>query len=299
MIRDKIVFSMKDKHLQERLLREVKLTLGWAVDICKSAEVTRREVQKMKKSPMEAPKTMHVVNSKWRNKESYRTKEHKPEKADKKAKKPWKCFCCGQQHDYMKCPAYRQKCGKCSVFNHFAEFCRSERSVREIVQTNDESDDEFFIDSLCIGNIERGEDEWFSEVQCNASPIHMKLDTGAATNVIPLKTYNKLEPKQRLHNLKTKLKGYGGHKVEDVGKCQIDWDQIEVCEFYVVDGRVPPILGLQACKKLGLVVRGIATVTKTIMMESLSNESKDVCEGLRCFQKPYHIELKEGAVPIK
>ena len=155
---DKIVFSMKDKHLQERLLREVKLTLGRAVDICKSAEVTRREVQTIKKSPIEAPKTVHVVNSKWRNKESYRTKEHKPEKADKKAKKPWKCFCCGQQHDYMECPAYIQKCGKCGVFNHFAEFWRREKSVREIVQMNDESDDEFLIDSLCIGNIERGED---------------------------------------------------------------------------------------------------------------------------------------------
>ena len=129
----------------------------------------------------------------------------------------------------------------------------------------------------------------------------MKLDTGAATNVIPLKTYNKLEPKPRLHNSKTKLKGYGGHKVEHVGKCQIDCkvqDQKEVCELYVVDGRVPPILELQACKKLGLVVRGIATVTKTITMESLSNKFKDVCEGLRCFQEPYHIELKEGAVPI-
>ena len=37
VIRDKIVFSIKDKHIQERLLREVKLTLKRAVDICKSS----------------------------------------------------------------------------------------------------------------------------------------------------------------------------------------------------------------------------------------------------------------------
>ena len=42
MIRDKIVFSMKDKRIQERLLREVKLKLKRAVDICKSSEVTRK-----------------------------------------------------------------------------------------------------------------------------------------------------------------------------------------------------------------------------------------------------------------
>ena len=45
MIRDKIVFAMKDKRIQERLLREVKLTLKRAVDICQSSEVTRKEVQ--------------------------------------------------------------------------------------------------------------------------------------------------------------------------------------------------------------------------------------------------------------
>ena len=33
MTRDKIVFSLKDKRIQGRLLREVKLTLKRAVDI--------------------------------------------------------------------------------------------------------------------------------------------------------------------------------------------------------------------------------------------------------------------------
>ena len=37
MIRDKIVFSMKEKGLQERLLREVDLTLKRTVDLCRSA----------------------------------------------------------------------------------------------------------------------------------------------------------------------------------------------------------------------------------------------------------------------
>ena len=44
-----------------------------AVDICKSAEVTRREVQTIKKGTIQAPKTVHVINSKSRNKETYRT----------------------------------------------------------------------------------------------------------------------------------------------------------------------------------------------------------------------------------
>ena len=74
MIRDKIVFSMKDKRIQERLLREVKLSLKRAVDICKSSEVTRKEVQTMKKGPVESTKVVYDVNSKSRVK-------HKPKPA--------------------------------------------------------------------------------------------------------------------------------------------------------------------------------------------------------------------------
>ena len=74
MIRDKIVFSMKDKCIQERLLREVKLTLKRALDICKSSEVTRKEVQTMKKGPVESTKVVYEVNSKSRV-------EHKPKSA--------------------------------------------------------------------------------------------------------------------------------------------------------------------------------------------------------------------------
>ena len=62
---------MKDKRIQERLLREVKLTLKRAVGICKSSEVTRKEVQTMKKGPVESTKVVLEVNSKLRVK-------HKP-----------------------------------------------------------------------------------------------------------------------------------------------------------------------------------------------------------------------------
>ena len=74
MIRDKIVFSMKDKRIQERLLRELKLTLKRAVDICKYSEVTRKELQTMKTGPVESTKVVYGVNSKSRIK-------HKPKHA--------------------------------------------------------------------------------------------------------------------------------------------------------------------------------------------------------------------------
>ena len=38
---DKIVFSMKEKNLQERLLCEVDLTFKRTVDLCRSAWITK------------------------------------------------------------------------------------------------------------------------------------------------------------------------------------------------------------------------------------------------------------------
>ena len=45
---------------------DVKLTLKRAVDICKSSEVTRQEVQTMKKGAVESTKVVYEVNSKSR-----------------------------------------------------------------------------------------------------------------------------------------------------------------------------------------------------------------------------------------
>ena len=66
--------NMKDKRIQERLLSEVKLTHKRAVDICIYSEVTRKEVQLMKKTPVESTKVVYEVNSKSRVK-------HKPKPA--------------------------------------------------------------------------------------------------------------------------------------------------------------------------------------------------------------------------
>ena len=60
------MFSTKDKRIQERLLKKVKLTHKRAVDIRKSSEVTRKEVQIMKKGPVESTKVVYEVNSKSR-----------------------------------------------------------------------------------------------------------------------------------------------------------------------------------------------------------------------------------------
>jgi transposase InsO family protein len=158
------------------------------------------------------------------------------------------------------------------------------------------------MDTLYVSNLDKEENEWYSVIQCNKARIKMKLDTGAGTNVLPLRMYNKLVPKPTLVNSKTMLKAYGGHKVNHIGKCEMTCRHGELeerCDFYVVDTTSPPILGLNTCNKLGLVIKGVECVTKGVTKADLLSEYKDVCEGLGCFEEEYHIELKADAVPVR
>ena len=47
MIRDKIVFSVNDERVKERLLRESDLSLARALDVCCAAETTRAQLKVM------------------------------------------------------------------------------------------------------------------------------------------------------------------------------------------------------------------------------------------------------------
>lgn len=51
MIRDKLVFSINDTRLKERLLRDNALTLHRATETCRSAELAKTQIQAMQASP--------------------------------------------------------------------------------------------------------------------------------------------------------------------------------------------------------------------------------------------------------
>ena len=51
IIRDKIVFSIQEKTLKERPLRERDLTLAKTIMLCKAAEITHKKITAMRKPP--------------------------------------------------------------------------------------------------------------------------------------------------------------------------------------------------------------------------------------------------------
>lgn len=75
MIRDKIVFSMTDRCLKERLLREPNLTLEKAIDTCRAAETSRSQIQAMCAATPE--RAVHAVHKKTEKDSQTRNKRRK------------------------------------------------------------------------------------------------------------------------------------------------------------------------------------------------------------------------------
>ena len=52
------------------------------------------------------------------------------------------------------------------------------------------------------------------------------------------------------------------------------------------------------CENLGLVTRGVKGI-EADTTESINSTYKDVCNGLGCFEEPYHIVVEQDTVPVK
>ena len=51
-------------------------------------------------------------------------------------------------------------------------------------------------------------------------------------------------------------------------------------------------------KTLDLITRGVKGV-EAVTTESINGTYKDVCNGLGCFEEPYHIVVEQDIVPVK
>ena len=134
--------------------------------------------------------------------------------------------------------------------------------MKGLVQGDERDDDQFFLDTLLIGNIEKA-DEWHAVIRCNETRVKVKLDTGAASKVIPLGTLIKVTPIPHIKPSNTVLRACGGQRVTHIGMCQLECSvngRNKQCDCYIVISESPPILGILMCENIGLITRGVKGV---------------------------------------
>ena len=131
MLRDKIVFSTSDRALKEKMLRTKDLNLAQTIDLCRSAEITRKEVQAMRTQTEKV--TLNALRKKPQQpsrslKEDHQHKQRSPHPKTRQDDRPGqtkyrasnqerykqKCTRCGYNHgiDSGDCPASGNQCKK-------------------------------------------------------------------------------------------------------------------------------------------------------------------------------------------
>lgn len=289
LVRDRVVIGITCKSLQERMLRESKLTLTMACDMCKAAESTATQVQVINGSENTAEPVQAVFTMK-------------------------NCKRCGTKHPINKCPAFQQKCEKCHKFNHFAKVCRTkikknwnhkkihQLEARENASSVVEStpDESLYVYSVTSEKTK----QWTKILQVENKEITFKVDTGAETSILPLSLYKELNtPDNSLMQTDVVLVAYGGQEIKPIGlaklNCSLEGKTHKI-DFYVVDMKATPLFGFTAIMQIGLIQNIDCTgVDKAIFANKnvVQQRYKDLFEGLGEYPKEYKISVRSDVTP--
>lgn len=275
IIRDRIVVGIKGDTTREKLLAEENLTLQKTIDICRSVEQVRKQVDSMKQTA-----TVEMIN--YRNKNS-----RKPTKAVHEEEK-FNCGRCDTVHGKRACPAFRKVCKICNKKNHLTKCCKTKK-IEAIDQESEYSSENDSDDSVYVLSVEEDNNtkDWFQKAQLSGqTTVSFKLDSGSQCNVISKKIAEKAGA--NITPCSTKfLTSFSNHKIPVLGEAKIKTtvkQMTKEVKFIIVEKEVTPILGKSTCVRLNLMKR----------IESLNKED-DIFEGIGCLKKfIYDIDLIEN-----
>ena len=92
MIRDRLVICIQDNDAKARLLREKDLSLNKAFDVCKSIEVTNKQLKSLQHKSKQSNEEFHLhVFKTSKTKKSKKPRPSNPGNTTKGPKKTWKC----------------------------------------------------------------------------------------------------------------------------------------------------------------------------------------------------------------
>ena len=259
-IRDRIVLGIRDDATRKKLLQTRTLDLAKAIDICRSSEVTTRQLKDiMSPDELKALK-QHSSRSSSQRSSSTRYRHHKSRDQQERNRSPSaerrdivqrRCKFCNGTHKPSKdlCKAYGATCACCGKKNHFASTCRSK-------QSNDKCDSLMEESLLSLRNV--ADKRWYMKAQVDGLELNFLLDTGSTANLIPMSALKLLH--RRLSDLKpsrSTLSMFDNTKLHTFGilSAQLTHPNAKngfEADFYVAATETP-ILGVDACQKLDAV----------------------------------------------
>ncbi|KAG5881040.1 hypothetical protein JTB14_000864 [Gonioctena quinquepunctata] len=99
IIRDQVIYGIRDLHVKEVLLRDGNITLGKVSEYCRAVEVSKQQIEEFQR---EASVNINVVKRKSVNRDVIDD-----------------CNFRGYSHRIRNCPAFGEECGFCKKKGHF------------------------------------------------------------------------------------------------------------------------------------------------------------------------------------
>ena len=167
--------------------------------------------------------------------------------------------------------------------------CRSSQRNIHSIETEESSTDtssQYFIESIQTKEEKNNEPVAKLYLTKEGINVEFKIDTSAESNVIPMKTLNKMHPQPKLRPTSDILTSYTGESLKVAGTCQLDGKyknrEPQTHKFYVVNTDKRPIPSRQTSVSLNLIkfIYNIEKTPVTSTMDEILAEYKDVFEGI-------------------
>ena len=316
MLRDRLVFGIRDSKVRERLLRESKLSLAKTDEICRASESMQSQMKIV--GDLTEPEANKVEQPNWRK--SKKTPRRRPQQGQGRRGK--ECEKCGYQHqeNLESCPAIGQECLKCGKRNHFASRCKS----KEVKATDLEDEEAGEMYQIEVAAVKLDDSQLVTLKLESGNFIRFQPDTGAQCNVLPLQVYRKASKDEKLEKVnrtQASLVAYGGSKIKVVGRVSIRvWRNERSCllDCRLVDSEeIRPILGIKSCLAMNIIqyrdndllnkpdtagfsVYAIEDQLSPVTKEELMLKFPNVfSEGLGQLDGQYTIRLDETVPPVQ
>ena len=310
-IRDRLVIGLKDNGDKVRLLREKKLDLQKAIQMCTSSEVASHQMKKIQGVESKQTEEVKKLGEKKKTARKPRPKKEaeKQAKSGDKSKKPTssdKCRYCGREQRHERrteCPGFGQTCSNCQKKGHFTSVCYASKKVHQLEDSPVSSSDESCLRVETVSLVQTKAKQWFADIKFFKSAqenfttaLVCQLDTGATCNVISLDDLSAItqlvEPP--LNESSVKLKLFGGSTMKPIGECSLQIKHNgtkQNLHFQVVKDKCKPLLSAETCEKLQLIklntdiTNSVHQVNDSSVQDSLSkdelmNKYHDVFSGL-------------------
>ena len=293
MLRDRLVCGIADKRVQDRYLRESKLTYQEALEMALAAETAEKDSQKLRASGDDSHAALVAVTHKEETVVQQvrparsRLSKRSGQRGSPTGHKESQCQRCGGKHDPTKCRFREYDCHYCKKKGHLAAVCRKKQA--EAAQTAQQAHRVEVAPSeqgreynLYHVNDKGSTKSLIVDIKLNGQLTQMEVDTGASVSLLGEVHFKPLREKgATLRPSSAKLSTYTGETIQVLGIADVKVEykgQTATLPLLVIPGAGPPLLGRDWLNVLRLDWKSIFQVHSQRSLQDVLEAYSEVFE---------------------